>query len=483
MEIKIPFNPIYEGKRNHSQINFLKVFFKEVLKKAEKETQFVVLSGAMGSGKSVAAQYIIARLMLEYKQLKVGLGRMSIDAVKTTFYKELKDMIPTEVVSQDNAESLSLINGSSVHCKGWGDKNTRKIRSDNYHIFVLEEVTEDAVRQGSFNLNKEALKEIIGRTRNPAPAGITDKKYPNIIFLITNPDDPEHWLYKEYIALAGYVNGQKTTNINREENINVFYSVTTDNPYLKESYKEALYKKMSKNEGKRYVEGKWVSLSGEGVYNEYREEEHYQGNKVYEPNPSIDELLSWDFNTGAGKPMSACMAQFIKDEFHFFDEVVMENSNTRAMMIELEARGYFKRFSGTTRRLVILGDASGWANHAAADYSDYGFMEMFLNSLPYKVNYTIKTPISNPEIKARHQLVNLYLKNFKNEVRIHIYAPAHNPQLVSTLHRGFKSVKLRKGANYLEDDSNPTQHITTAAGYLIWYCVHNTGKQAKTLNF
>lgn len=464
------------GKSNASQEHFLRTFYKDILPHSYNETQFVVLSGAMGSGKSLAVQYIISRLLMENENLKIGIGRMSIDMAKETFFKELKVMIPSEVLSQDSAESMTLINNSHVKCLGWGDKNVRKLRADNFHVFVLEEVTEDAVREGSYNLNKDALDEIIGRVRNP--------NGPNIIFLVTNPDDPEHWLHKEYIAKAGFVDGEATKTHGRDPRVHLFYSVTLDNPYLKESYRRDLETKLTPNQAKRYVFGKWVSVAGEGIYNEYNEAQHYFPDKIYEYNYSHPVILSFDFNTAKGKPMSACMSQFINDHFHAADEVVLENSNTRGVLEELKERGFFKPFQeDLTKELIIVGDAAGWASVASSDYSDYGLIEQYLNTLEPRINFKIDAPYSNPAKKERHALVNLYLKNFKQDIRMTIYAPLHDPTKVSSIARALQSTKMKKGSKFDEDDSNPMQHIGTTVGYALCYCINNQGKSTVTINF
>lgn len=456
----------FDPKNNKSQKRFLENLFNFILPKAEKEVQIVILSGAMGSGKSLAAQFAINILMTQYNNLKVGIGRISVKDAKDTFFKEFKVMCPTELLTVDNAESMKMINNSEIKAVGWGDKNVRKIRSNNFHIFVLEEVTEDAVKDGTFNLNKDALIEVIGRTRNP--------NGPNIIFLITNPDDPEHWLFMEYISKAGFVDGVETTTLNREQNIHVFYSVTTDNEHLNEGYKNNMLKNMSPKQAQRYVYGRWVSLGSDGIYNEYKEEEHYHPDKVYKINKSYPIHLSWDFNTAAGKPMSACMFQYINDHFHFYDECVLENSNTRGVLEELEERGFFRQFTGT-QKLIINGDAAGWAKQSAGTFSDFGLIKQFIDHLEYKINYEIKVPTKNPDVKARHKLFNVYLKNLLGEIRVSIYPPAHDPTQAASLHRGMKSTKLKSGSKYLECDKNPMQHITTAAGYGIWRCTRKEG--------
>jgi len=209
----------------------------------------------------------------------------------------------------------------------------------------------------------------------------------------------------------------------------------------------------------RMIDGKWVDVAGEGVYNEYDESLHYI-RKEYKINESFPVYLTWDFNTAEGKPMSVCMGQYINDFFHFFDECIIPNSNTRGVLEELEARGFFKKFVGH-QRLYIDGDGTGWANDSSAVCSNYDVMKDFISKLPYKVNFKIVAPRSNPAISRRHNRCNAYLTNFEDQVRVAVY------EKCKVLNKGFKSTRLKKGT-MKEDDSNYNQHVTTAATYLIW---------------
>lgn len=454
--------------KNESQDRFLSTMINEVVPKAEKEgIQYVILSGARGSGKSVGVEFLLNWFALEYPSIQINLSRISIKEVKDTLFKELKVMTPAKVLKKDNAESLTFLNDSHIKCVGYGDGNVRKIRGNNCHIWVMEEVTEDALKDGLHELNLRALQEISMVVRNPGG--------PKIVIILTNPEDPEHWLYREYIDKAGYVDGDKTANRkDRKENVHVFYSLTSDNPHLGEAFLNNLQTTLSPKQAERYIYGRWVSLATTGVYNEYQDELHWFPDHEYKVNHTYPVILSWDFNTAKGKPMSACIGQYINDIFHMYDECVLENSNTRGVLEELEERGFFKQFSGTGRLLEIMGDAAGWAKHSGAEMSDYGLIKQFLDHLPYKVNYKVKVPKSNPAVKARHNLVNAYLRNLKGDIRVCIY------ENCETLRRGLKSTQLKKGATYKEDDSNPTQHITTSFGYMVWRCTRKSASFKKS---
>ena len=79
----------------------------------------------------------------------------------------------------------------------------------------------------------------------------------------------------------------------------------------------------------------------------------------------------------------------------------------------------------------------------------------------------MEVPRSNPPIRERHNIVNAYCCNSLKQIRLFVYAKC------KTLHEGFNLTALKKGAEYIEDDSKEYQHITTAAGYRITYTAQN----------
>ena len=77
------------------------------------------------------------------------------------------------------------------------------------------------------------------------------------------------------------------------------------------------------------------------------------------------------------------------------------------------------------------------------------------------IKYEIKVPRSNPPIRTRHNKVNAQICNANGLRRLFVYRDA------PTVDEGLRMTKLKPGAQYIEDDSNHFQYITTALGYKI----------------
>jgi hypothetical protein len=75
---------------------------------------------------------------------------------------------------------------------------------------------------------------------------------------------------------------------------------------------------------------------------------------------------------------------------------------------------------------------------------------------------SFKIPGSNPALKVRHKAVNAKVMNFLGERHLMV-----NPKKCPTLDKGMLTAQFVKGSTELENDKNPTQHITTALGYYI----------------
>ena len=70
-------------------------------------------------------------------------------------------------------------------------------------------------------------------------------------------------------------------------------------------------------------------------------------------------------------------------------------------------------------------------------------------------------PLANPPIRTRHIMMNGQLKNANGKTNIKI---TKNCKFCI---KGLRLSKLKDGGNYIEDDSDDFQHITTAMGYAV----------------
>lgn len=419
-------------------------------------TQTVLLSGAVGSAKSTFAAHLIWLHALQNPGADIGIGRKDLKRLRQTILKTVLQHAPknweVNVDFKYNKADyrITLPNNSTITCFSWADGDYERFKSEQFSMFVIEEASES---------DKEVYYAVLQRL------GRLTHIDESIFLLLTNPDEPEHWINKEIITKSGFIDGKKRQGDEDLYNYNIhtYYSLTRQNPFLKKGYYETLLKQYNQKQVERYLEGKWVSFGGEGIYFSYNEDIHYIKTD-YEINVNYPIYVSFDFNVAKGKPMSVAFSQYINDRFHYFDEVVVEGANTTKILDEIYQRGLFNL---KCKEYIIHGDAAGWNKGSASNgFSDYLIIDNFLKKLTIdqSFKYKIEVPAKNPEVKVRHNTVNAYLKNGLNEVRIFVYKKCKK------LNEGFKLTNLKEGGKYIENDNNDYQHITTAAGYNICTC-------------
>ena len=219
----------------------------------------------------------------------------------------------------------------------------------------------------------------------------------------------------------------------------------------------------------RYIYGEWVSLYRERIYYNYKEELNFV-NKEYKINPLYPIDLMHDFNIGKGKPMSAALGQYVDGVAHLFGCFHVEGARTEDIMEEIDSKLPFDK-KYTYR---IFGDAAGEWNDTRSKVTDWEIIKNFLRKKG--VNFQYKVPLANPPIRRRHNIVNAHFINENGKVRFYQY---HGTKWVD---EGWRLTSLKKGADYLEDDSLPQQHVTTAIGYWLDYLTYrNTNQSSSTI--
>lgn len=398
----------------------------------------ILLSGSFGSAKSIAMAHLVVRHCVENPGACVAICRRGLPDLKKTIWLEIlshmgEDFKEKRDYAINRAEmTLTFRNGSQIICCTWADKRYKKFRSLKLSMLVFEEIVEND------DEDQEAFKQLKARIR----------RIPHIreclLIAASNPDAPGHWVHKHFIE------GSKEFH-----NRFVFYSKTEDNPFLDQIYIQELRRDMSPKEARRYLDGEWIEISGEVIYSEYSSELQYRRDKTYTPDPRYEVVLTWDFNVAENKPMSAVALQYVDDVFHIFAEVIIHNSRTADTLDEFEGRGIFDpKF-----RYIVCGDASGKNRDTRSLRSDYDIILKDLRNRNLEVEYLV--PPANPPIRFRHNRLNAYCLNDLGERRLYVYSGC------ATVDEGLRLTKLKSGGNYIEDDSKPYQHCTTALGYAI----------------
>lgn len=397
----------------------------------------VLLSGSVGSAKSLLMAHLGITHCLMYHGAALGLGRLSMPALKGTIFQTILDHLPEgmERVVRVNETSavIKLPNRSIIRSHSWQDKKYKKVRSFPYSSFLIEELTENNEEQS------EAYEEIFMRCN----------RLPNIpeTFLCsaTNPDDPTHWVYRRFMGT------QMPTR-------HVYYSKTAQNPFLKPSYIQNLRDNLDPQMAKRMLDGLWVPISQDTIYYMYNEAVNYVPApwKILKDRPVF---WSHDWNIGSGKPMSSICAQVDdRGAIHFFKEFVIEGIRTHDVCDEMDAQDIL--WDGC--HLVIMGDATGRHKDTRSNKTDFEIVEKWAQNNHRKMKVTLCVPTVNPPIRTRHNLVNSHWLNDNGKIRAYIHAPC------AKANEGMKMTKFKKGAELVEDDSFEGQHVTTAMGYLIY---------------
>ncbi len=368
------------------------------------------------------------------------IGRQSMPDLKDTIFKMIIDHMEADLeegvdywVNETRAK-IKFKNGSSIISRSWHDKKFKsKFRSVSISAAAIEELTE----------NEDDYKEFY--TELMMRVGRKSIIKENFVICATNPDSPDHWAYKHFM---------ESDNPNRH----VYYSITTDNPFLPSWYKDSLLEDLDPLMAQRMVYGKWVRIGEEVIYHSYNKPVNYRPTS-YEINEYAPISIDFDFNIGEGKPMSLCLHQYVGGVFHFFGECIVEGARTQDIMEELANRGYLNH----NTHYWVRGDATGRSRDTRSIKTDYDIIKTFLSNYRNKdglpIRFELDVPRANPPIRARHNKVNAHMKNALGHTRLYVYKDC------PTLDEGFRLTKLKKGGHYLEDDSKRYQHVTTAAGY------------------
>lgn len=400
-----------------------------------KGTHEVLFSGSVGSAKSTLAAHLIVLHCLRYKNAQVIICRKTLPNLKKTLFKEVlnhlaeKQFVEGKHYSvRGNSAEILFKNGSHIHPGYWRDKQYKKFRSMSPTLVVIEELSENNEE------DKEAYDELMLRLgRVPG--------VPSLMLCLTNPDEPSHWVYKHFI--------QSSNDL-----VHVFYSLTEDNKFLPQSYIEKLRSELDPMMARRMLKGEWLSIRQKSLYYAYTDK-NFVKNK-YQIDPRYPIGLSWDFNIGANKPLSCIAFQYIQDTFHFFAEVVLDTARTKDSLDELHNKGLIS----SQYTYLICGDATGRHKDTRSNVSDWDIILKYFSNMP-GVSFRDCVPKSNPGIRDRHNKTNAYCENDLGQVRIKIY------ESCPTADQGMRLTALKKGADYIEDDSKPYQHITTAIGYAV----------------
>lgn len=394
----------------------------------------LLLSGSVGSSKSLLMAHLGITHCLMYSGARFGWFRRRMPDLRATIVQKCLEHIGDDLRPRIDFEynrttsRISFSNGSEMIARSWNDKQFFRLRSLELSAAGIEELTEN---DDDYAPAYDELYARIGRLPHVPESFLVSA---------TNPDAPSHWAYRRFML------DQKPTR-------HVYYSITTDNPFLPKEYVKQLLENMDPKLARRMVYGEWIELTKDVIYYQYQRERNYK-DQEYTIDAKHPIHVCWDFNIGEGKPLSACFFQHINGVFHVFDEVIVEGMRTLDSCEEMDARGLLSH-----RTIYHLhGDATGKARSTKALHSDWETIEKYFANRK-GMRFQLRVPVSNPPVRKRHNIVNAQCLNAAGQVRLFVYRNA------KTVDEGLRLTALKKGGQYIEDDSKQFQHVTTALGY------------------
>lgn len=304
-------------------------------------------------------------------------------------------------------------------------------------------------------LLQAAYEEFLGRLRQAAPG------VPIEVILTTNPQTVKGWQHEQFVTQGGIIQQEirgKVITISRRRVI----SPTLDNPHvpdafiatLKATYDPELYKIMVLGQDGDYTRG-LVSYNFSElnvIDTEYRKD--------------MTLYLTCDFNVD---PMSWALAHRLNGEYHFFDEIVIENTVINECVDE-----FVRRYPSHEASIVITGDASGNSRNVQnTDVGGTSYTQMInrFNFHDYPARVRLDVREKNPGVSDRVAAWNAMMCNTNGIRRIFI-----NPRCKRLIHN-LENLKYQDGSGVIDLPSandlkkDPKQkflgHIFDAASYLV----------------
>lgn len=159
----------------------------------------VLLSGSVGSGKSLPAAHCAVRHLLTYSRARCVLGRRAMPDLRDTIFTKICEHLDGTVkpdgtvfregrdygVSRHNCR-IWFANGSEIISRSWADTNHKKLGSIEASIAIVEELSEN---DADDEVALRYLRMRVGRLPHVPQQWI---------IYCTNPDSPAHFAYKYF---------------------------------------------------------------------------------------------------------------------------------------------------------------------------------------------------------------------------------------------------------------------------------------------
>ncbi len=354
-----------------------------------------VYQGGYGSGKSFIGSMTGLCLAEKYPGSWGLCGALTYTMIKDTTLQSYFSHLD-KLGFRAGKEYIFNKSEMTMRFPGWGNstilfrhmEDPEKLKSLNLAWAHLEEMSQ---------LPESVFLMVLSRLRQ---AGIPRYR----CFGTTNPQPNKGWIHERFVKGAG---------LHEIDGVKLEYrrviAPSTDNVHLSKAFLANMelqfdpeyYRINVLGEDGDYTSG--LVVKGWSDLNE--RDDHYK--------PELPIHLTCDFNVD---PMCWALMQRYNGEYHYFDEIVLENTTT------LESTDEFARRypPSKVKRIIINGDASGDSRSTQAEKANgtnYKIMRTRLSELGYK-DVALQIRTSNPNIVDRAAAFNAMVCNKEGHQRV-----------------------------------------------------------------
>jgi hypothetical protein len=322
---------------------------------------------ALVEGYGAGKTYIHALYSLYLSSVNAGLPGMMVSptyklAKRTTMHtiKEMMDKAGLNYTINKNDNEIRIKNWDGLIWWGSGD-DPNSLRGPNLAWAGIDE---------PFIQSEDVFDQMIARVRHPEA---TLSK----IFLTGTPEEL-NWGAKVCIDEP------------EKYDVDLITGSTRDNFHLPPEYLQRLLSSYSENQIKAYVDGAFVNLTKGRVYDSF---DRVKSNDVRTDIANHEIVIGVDFNVS--KMCAAIGARIGKEKIHWFDEVVLKDSDTFEMAEVLS-----RKYHGAK----LYPDPSGSARHPSSTRTDHAILrDAGFIVIAHKGHVPVKSRVNAMNAKFRNE--------------------------------------------------------------------------------
>lgn len=415
---------------------------------------YAIYQGGFGAGKTWAGCLLGILLCMQTP------GLLMLSVANT--YSQLEDT--TIRMYRQLLDEMGFVYGKDY--KYWGATGKARIRFANDAEIIFKHADKDAIRsitagviqvEEISQITKDQFLELTGRLRQP---GIKRRR----LYGHTNPQPNRGWIHEIFVqnnpGLLEAVNektGEKSVIQYRR-----VVAASTDNPYLPPGYLENLRHQFDEDYYKIYVLGQ----DGDYMAGLLTRNWTMANEEEVEYDPSYPIYLTCDFNVD---PMCWLICQRVRGEYHFVDEIFVENTDTEECMDE-----FIDRYGDHRSGIIITGDAAGNQRRTEANRNartNYKIMLSALSNARIR-NVSLDVPAANPLISDRVMAWNASICSREGTRKVRV-----NPKTCPKLMYNIYNLRYKPGTSIIalptvkelaeSRDAKSLGHMFDAASYIV----------------